>query len=123
MSTRIVPVSHDTSHLVRKHCSINPDTVPSAQNPVPSQQSSCRFAAKKQHLNCLDSSGSLLAAGGNGVVLFWDRRTAAADGQAQPMAEFSDTHEQEVTQVLLSHSTSPYFTKLPNPMGKLASER
>ena len=61
-----------------------------------------RFLAKGKPLNCLDTSDDLLAVGANGTVLFWDRRKASDDDDAHPsacLAEFSDTHEQEVTQV------------------------
>lgn len=36
---------------------------------------------------------AVVAAGGQGSVLFWDRRTR------RPLAEFDDTHMDDVTQV------------------------
>ena len=60
-----------------------------------------RFTAGAQALNCLDVSEQLVAAGGNGSILFWDRRRAGDSGAQQSgcLTEFSDTHEAEVTQV------------------------
>ena len=56
----------------------------------------CRLAAeqKGQELLSLAVSGHTVAAGAEGYILFWDRRTGA---QA---AVFDDTHSEAVTQVL-----------------------
>ena len=56
----------------------------------------CRLVAeqKDQELLSLAVSGHMVAAGAEGSILFWDRRTGV---QA---AVFDDTHSEAVTQVL-----------------------
>lgn len=58
----------------------------------------CRLAAEQegQELLSLAVSGHTVAAGAEGSILFWDRRTGA---QA---AVFDDTHSESVTQVRLA---------------------
>ena len=52
-------------------------------------------AAAGQELNslALGAGGTLAVAGGEGSLLFWDRRTGGA------LATFDDTHAEAVTQV------------------------
>lgn len=57
------------------------------------------MVAKGAFLNTIDVSQSLVAAGTNGSVLFWDVRTATASGDGAVLANFEDTHEQQVTRV------------------------
>jgi hypothetical protein len=51
------------------------------------------FEAGKQELFCLDVLDQVVVAGGQGDVLFWDRRTR------KPLASFDDMHMDDVTQV------------------------
>jgi hypothetical protein len=61
----------------------------SALCPTPAPPS---FEAR-QELFCLDVLDNVVAAGGQGDVLFWDRRTR------KPLAAFDDMHMDDVTQV------------------------
>ncbi|KAL6760401.1 WD40-repeat-containing domain protein [Haematococcus lacustris] len=56
------------------------------------QQTACYMAAGHQ-LNCLGAREYEVAAGGQGEVIFWDRRTGAELGR------LDDTHMEDVTQV------------------------
>ena len=54
----------------------------------------CRFEAQGEQLLSFDLGDNLMAAGAAGTVVLWDRRTR------RKVADFSDTHEQEVHQVM-----------------------
>lgn len=53
----------------------------------------CSYRVNKEELYCFSVSDNLVAAGGQGDVHFWDRRTQ------QPLASFDDMHMDDVTQV------------------------
>ena len=57
-------------------------------------------------------SGHAVAAGAEGAVLFWDRRTH------KPCGSFADTHAQDVTQVDARRAACPRFVLhvLTNPL-------
>ena len=54
----------------------------------------CRFEAQGEQLLSFDLGDNLMAAGAAGTVVLWDRRTR------RKVADFSDTHEQDVHQVM-----------------------
>ena len=69
-----------------------------------------RLAAAGQELNTLSvgGGGNLAVAGGQGELLFWDRRTR------QQLALFEDIHAEAVTQVgpiLLENTPAPQSQK------------
>lgn len=53
----------------------------------------CSFPAGGQGLFCFDVLDNVVVAGGQGDVLFWDRRTRKA------LTAFDDMHMDDVTQV------------------------
>ena len=55
-----------------------------------------RFAAEGATLSSLAAAGDSVAAGAEGVVFFWDRRTG------DQLARFEDTHPEAVTQASFS---------------------
>lgn len=62
-------------------------------NPISSRSWSRFSAGKGMGLNALAAAGNTLAAGSEGAVYFWDRRSA------EQLAAFDDTHAEAVTQV------------------------
>ncbi|GMH40650.1 hypothetical protein BSKO_08554 [Bryopsis sp. KO-2023] len=58
---------------------------------------------KMEGLTCLAVKNSIIAAGGNGIIHFWDMRTQ------QKLADFPETHEMEVTKVAFHPSGAPKF--------------
>jgi hypothetical protein len=53
----------------------------------------CSYRSNNEELFSFSVSDNLIAAGGQGNVLFWDRRTQ------QQLATFDDMHMDDVTQV------------------------
>ena len=63
----------------------------------------CRYAARKgMGISSLAAAGDHVAAGAEGCVCFWDRRSS------QELACFDDTHPEAITQVGHHSSTTPY---------------
>lgn len=67
---------------------------------------SCSYQVQ-QELHSFSVLDNLVAAGGQGDVLFWDRRTQ------KPLAAFDDMHMDDVTQVMPMPAVSPMRLSYP----------
>ena len=57
----------------------------------------CSYQAAGHEVNCFGAHEHMVAAGGQGEVVFWDRRTL------REMGKLEDTHMEDVTQVQEEH--------------------